>query len=195
MQRHCVATCFSLAVVGCASFQPGDPALSPQSASAPVIQENDAIALAEHVRMRVGHERHACPSPDFSKFLHAFSNRADLQRQFTTLPLEYGQLDPDAIGAGREEYRLRTIEQFEKIPSFDVRSGGTIMPNERRRTKEHERLVVERTPEDPEYPRERQAPDDMVARLFIDDTGFHIYYRFQRADGCWFLRAIHDKSI
>ncbi len=192
--KQLLAMFLSLAFAGCASFRPDGPHQA-QLASAPVMQDYDAVASAEQARTRVGDERPACPSLHFSKFLHAFSNRADVQRQFTKLPLEYGQVDPDAIGTDREAYRLRTIEDFEKIPSFDIRSGGTIMPNERRMMKKHERLVVERTPEDPEYPRERKAQDDMVARLFIDDTGFHIYYRFQWTNGCWFLRAIHDKSI
>jgi hypothetical protein len=193
MKRQCVAMCFSLAIANCASFQPsGSP--SAQSTSAPVTQDDDAIATTEQARARVGDERPTCPAPDFSKFLHVFSNRADMQRQFTKLPLEYGQVDPNAIGTDREVYSLQTIKEFEKIPSFDIRSGGTIIPNERRRMKEHERLVVERVSEDPEFPSERNARDDMVARLFIDDTGFHIYYRFQWIDGCWFLRAIHNKS-
>jgi hypothetical protein len=62
--------------------------------------------------------------------------------------------------------------------------------------KKHERLVIQPKKgelEDPKYPGERKARDDTAARLFIDDTGFHIYYRFQWTDGCWFLRAIHDK--
>lgn len=35
--------------------------------------------------------------------------------------------------------------------------------------------------------------DDMVARLFIDDTGFHIYYRFQPTEGCWFCG--HQRQV
>jgi hypothetical protein len=190
--KRLLAVCISLAFAGCASFQPGGPP-SAQLASAPVMQDHDAVASAEEARTRAADERPACPSPDFSKFLHAFSSRADVQRQFTRLPLEYGQVNLDAIGT-EGEYRLRTIEKFEKIPSFDIRSGGTIIPNERRRMKEHERLVLETMLEDPEFPSERKTRDDKVARLFIDDTGFHIYYRFQWTDGCWFLRAIHDKS-
>jgi hypothetical protein len=109
------------------------------------------------------------------------------------LPLEYGQLDAAAIGP-EGEYRRRTIQEFEKIPSFDIQSGGTIIPAERHRMKPHFVQTKKGEPEDPEYPGERKARDDMVAMLFIDDTGFHIYYRFQWIDDCWFLRAIHDKS-
>jgi hypothetical protein len=194
MKLHYVAMYFSLAVASCASFQPSGLGPSAQSASALIMQNDDAAELG---RTRIGDKRPVCPSPDFGKFLHAFSSRADVQRQFTKLPLEYGQVDTDAIGA-EGEYRRRTIQEFEKIPSFDIQSGGTIIPNEPHRMKKHERLVVQPKkgePEDPQYPGERKARDDMVAMLFIDDTGFHIYYRFQWTDGCWFLRAIHDKSI
>jgi len=158
--------------------------------------QDDEVARQNSPRTRVGDERPACPSPHFSKFLQAFSNSAGVQRQFTKLPLEYGQLDTGSIST-EAEYRRRTIQEFEKIPSFDIQSGGTIIPNERHRMKAHERLVVQTKkgePEAPEYPGERKARDDMVAMLFIEDTGFHIYYRFQWTDGCWFLRAIHDKS-
>jgi hypothetical protein len=190
MKRHCLALCFSLAVASCASFQLGG-----QSTAGPVMQEGDVVA-AESARTRVGDQRHACPSPDFRKFLHAFSGRADVQRKFTRLPLEYGQLDTAAIGT-EKEYSLRTIKEFEKIPSFDVQGGGIIIPDERHRTNNHERLAVQPKkgePEDPEYPGERKVREDMIAILLIDGTGFHIYYRFQWTEGCWFLRAIHDKS-
>ena len=30
--------------------------------------------------------------------------------------------------------------------------------------------------------------------LGINNGGFVIYYRFAKSNGCWFLRAIHDKS-
>jgi hypothetical protein len=49
-------------------------------------------------------------------------------------------------------------------------------------------------PDGPEYPNERRSPGDRIIMLSIADTGFHIYYRFAKSEGCWFLRAIHDKS-
>jgi hypothetical protein len=67
------------------------------------------------------------------------------------------------------------------MPSFDSDNGGIIIPNESQRKREKELLVVEAKGgrEDPEYPLEGKSRDDMVARLHIEDTGFHIYYRFQ----------------
>lgn len=136
----------------------------------------------------------ACPAQDFSKFLQVFSDSADVQRQFTRLPLEYGQVDVGSVGTP-QEYTLRMIGTFEKIPTFDRQNGGTIFPNKGKRTKE--RLFVRQVTgarEDPEFPEERRSPDDRVVRLFIPDTGFGIYFRFAKFEGCWFLRAIHDKS-
>jgi hypothetical protein len=137
----------------------------------------------------------ACPSQDFSQFMQVFSDSADVQRQFTALPLEYGQVDMKSLGTGREKYNLRMIETFEEIPSLDRRDGGTIFPSKSRRTKG--RLLmrdVTGEPERPEFPKERRSPEDRVAILYLEGSGFHIYYRFAKSQGCWFLRAIHDKS-
>jgi hypothetical protein len=137
----------------------------------------------------------ACPSQDFSKFMQAFSDSADMQRRFTSLPLEYGQVDMESLGTDHEKYNLRMIETFETIPTLDRRDGGTIFPRKSRRTKG--RLLmrdVTGEPERPEFPKERRSPEDRVAILYIDSTGFQIYYRFAKSEGCWFLRAIHDKS-
>ena len=136
----------------------------------------------------------ACPSQDFSKFMQAFSDSADVQRRFTSLPLEYGRLDTGALGTP-QEYTPRTIETFERIPTLDRQSGGTIFPSKSKRTRGH-LLMKEVTgkPEGPEYPNERRSPDDRIIMLSIADTGFHIYYRFTKSEGCWFLHAIHDKS-
>ena len=137
----------------------------------------------------------ACPSQDFGKFMQAFSESADLQRRFTSLPLEYGQLDTSALGTP-QEYIPRMIETFEKIPTLDRQSGGTIFPGKNRRTRDH-LLMKEVTgkPESPEYPNEHRSPGDRIIMVSIADTGFHIYYRFMKSEGCWFLHAIHDKSI
>src|SRR5262245_5597864 len=40
----------------------------------------------------------SCPSQDFRVFFRAFSERPDLQRKYTRLPLAYGVLDQDLIG-------------------------------------------------------------------------------------------------
>jgi len=126
--------------------------------------------------------------------MQAFSDSADVQRRFTSLPLEYGRLDTGALGTP-QEYTPRTIETFERIPTLDRQSGGTIFPSKSKRTRGH-LLMKEVTgkPEGPEYPNERRSTDDRIIMLSIADTGFHIYYRFTKSEGCWFLHAIHDKS-
>src|SRR5205823_1048031 len=50
-----------------------------------------------------------CPSQDFRKFLQVFTESADVQRQFTSLPLEHGRVDVAAIDTA-EEYSLQKIE-------------------------------------------------------------------------------------
>ena len=40
-----------------------------------------------------------CPSQDFREFLQVFTESADVQRQFTSLPLEHGLLDLSALGS------------------------------------------------------------------------------------------------
>jgi hypothetical protein len=131
----------------------------------------------------------ACPARDFGKFLEAFSDSADVQRRFTSLPLEFGLADP---GNPAQEYTRRMIGAFEKIPG---QSGGRIFPSKSQRTRGHV-LMNDMTGEAevPEYPEERRSPDDRVVKLSMAETGFHIYYRFAQSEGCWFLRAIHDKS-
>jgi hypothetical protein len=136
----------------------------------------------------------ACPSQEFTKFLQTFSDSANVQRRFTRLPLEYGEVDLAFLGTA-QEYSRRMIGTFEKIPTFDRQNGGTIFPSKSKRTREH--LLIKELNglrEDPEYPEESRSPDDAVVVLFIEDTGFHIYFRFARFEGCWFLHAIHDKS-
>jgi hypothetical protein len=125
--------------------------------------------------------------------MQVFSDSADVQRRFTSLPLEHGQVDVSALGTP-QEYTRRMIETFEKIPTLDHQNGGTIFPSKSKRTRGHLLMEVTGKPESPQYREERRSPDDRVVVLYIADTGFHIYYRFAKSEGCWFLHAIHDKS-
>jgi hypothetical protein len=120
----------------------------------------------------------ACPSQDFGKFLRAFSESADVQRQFTSLPLERGLRHVDALDTPKE-YTGWMIGTFEEIPTLDRQDGQRIFPSKNRRTRGH-LLIKEETgkPEVPQYPGERRSPDDRVVRLYIEDTGFYVYYRF-----------------
>src|SRR5262245_32719968 len=136
-----------------------------------------------------------CPSKHFGRFLELFSDNPNLQRRFTRLPLEYGEvIDPGYPEPSREYYQ-RMIESFETIPLFDRRDGGRIFPSRAKRNRddlviEWERGMLEK----PEFPDERISPDDDVVLLFVGGTGFGIYFRFAQTGNCWFLEAIHDKS-
>ncbi|HEY7300333.1 MAG TPA: hypothetical protein VH684_20765 [Xanthobacteraceae bacterium] len=125
----------------------------------------------------------ACPSQDFSKFLQTFSDSADVQRQFTSLPLEYVRLE-----AGYGDLPPKMFATFEEIPGFDRQNGGTILRPKTTRAKEH----IFFNDVTGEHPNERKSPNDRVAMLGINNTGYVIYYRFAKSEGCWFLRGIHD---
>ena len=191
-RQICSVICFAGASAGCALIQNVDSAAGSRPTSAATAQDKHAAA---DTTQSVAEKPDACPSSEFGKFLRAFSDSAKVQRQFTKFPLEHGQLDLAASDTD-QSYKLRTITSFEAIPSFDSHHGGIIIPSETQRAKAKVRLVIQSkgAPEDPEYPEERKLPEDMAAKLYIEDTGFHVYYRFQWLDGCWYLRAIHDKS-
>ena len=133
----------------------------------------------------------SCPSQEFSKFLQAFTDSADVQRQFTSLPIEYVLLD----GGGGGEYTLRMLGTFEEILALHRPSGGPIFPSKTERTRG--RLVTKDVTGQHAgegHPEERKSPGDRVVMLGIKNSGFVIYYRFAKSNGCWFLHAIHDKS-
>jgi hypothetical protein len=71
----------------------------------------------------------ACPSEDFSVFIHGFAESAAVQRAFTKFPLEYGQVDQDLVGTGKPDFNERTIRSFQEIPLFDKADGKRIFPS------------------------------------------------------------------
>ena len=136
-----------------------------------------------------------CPAQNFGRFLELFSDSPNLQRRFTRLPLEYGEVIDPGYPEPSREFALRMIESYDKIPLFDRRDGGRIFPSRTKRNRDDLVIVQERgMREEPEFPDERIVPDDEVVLLFVGNTGFGIYFRFARSGNCWFLEAIHDKS-
>ena len=63
----------------------------------------------------------ACPSQDFTAFFRVFSVRADLQRKYTRLPLEYGVVDMDSANVS---FKTRAIRKFEDIPQYRPENGA-----------------------------------------------------------------------
>ena len=143
-----------------------------------------------------------CPSQDFGRFMDSFADSPNVQRRFTRLPLEYGQVIEQVVAPVESgdpeqarEFALQTIEAFDKIPLFDRREGGRIFPSRSKRNREDLVILQERgMRENPEFPDERDSPDDDVVLMFTGSAGHGVYFRFSRSVNCWFLEAIHDKS-
>jgi hypothetical protein len=124
-----------------------------------------------------------------------FSDSPNLQRRFTRFPLEFGEVIDPGYAQPSREFSIRMIESFDKIPLFDRGDGGRIFPSRTKRNRGDLVIVRERgMREKPEFPDERDDPDDEVVLLFFGNTGFGVYFRFLRDGNCWFLQAIHDKS-
>jgi hypothetical protein len=126
----------------------------------------------------------ACPSQDFSAFFKAFSESAEVQRKFTRLPLEYGQVDQDLVGTGKPDFSTRTITSFEKIPLFDKSDGGRIFPSSKKRLNNHLAIKIE-----------SGESANIRVMLYLPDTGFHIYFKFINTDFCWRLFEVDDESV
>ena len=136
-----------------------------------------------------------CPAQDFGRFLDVFSDSPNLQRRFTRFPLEFGEVIDPGYAEPSREFSIRMIESYDKIPLFDRGDGGRIFPSRTKRNRGDLVIVRERgMREKPEFPDERDDPDDEVVLLFFGNTGFGVYFRFLRDGNCWFLQAIHDKS-
>lgn len=148
----------------------------------------------------VAKEAGTCPSKDFNVFFDVFSKRADLQRKYTRVPLEYGKLNVDLIGTPKEAqaFKREIVKSFEKIPAYNAKDGG-VFPSELE-MKEDELKVEVITSANSKTGKVAHpelivtGPNNATAVLFVPDTGFRIYYRFKMTLGCWFLFGISDRS-
>jgi hypothetical protein len=138
-------------------------------------------------------ESSACPSTDFTAFFNMFSERADLQRRYTRLPLEFGVLDTDLL------FKKRKIRKFVEIPQYRPRNGAIISTLAERQAEE---LEIRLTTSKSARPPKGYDPEDTVtnsnnatATVFDPETGFRVHYRFRMIGGCWFLIGISDRSI
>jgi hypothetical protein len=131
--------------------------------------------------------RGPCPSQDFPAFLDAFGESATVQRNFTRLPLEYGQLNAGLIGTPREDaaFVTRTINAFDAIPVYDRKDGGRVLRSKAKRRERGLKINVEPYGED---------KNTKIATVFIPRTGFQLQFHFVNTETCWELVRIDDRS-
>ena len=129
-----------------------------------------------------------CPGQTFSTFIDAFSESSAIQRQYTQIPLAYGQLDQTLLGTSREDeaFSTKNISSFEAIPSFNKKDNGRIFPSKSNRLKYRLELNVMSGNE--------HSRNEMIAAFVIPDTGFYVEYRFVKHRSCWKLVEINDRS-
>jgi len=129
----------------------------------------------------------ACPARDFHSFVEAFAESAAVQRQYTRLPFVYGHLDVDLIGTDDDKaFSRKLIRSFDAIQYRDPEDDNRIFPSNTKRKKKGFRIQIGRLAE---YPGNKT-----IVLLFLPDTGFGLYFRFVRAEGCWSLIGIDDRS-
>ena len=130
----------------------------------------------------------ACPARDFRSFITAFAESEPIQRQYTRLPFVYGLLDLNLLGTDKEDnlFSRRLIRSFDAIPSRDPGDGYRIFPS---KTKTEKAGLVITIGTAAEY-----LGSKTIVRLGLPDSSFRVFYRFIRADGCWSLIGIDDRS-
>ena len=114
----------------------------------------------------------ACPSTDFSAFLSAFSERADVQKAFVQQPL-----------------RMATTVAGDPEPEMEKRSLSgdqlkfSVIPDQAKREAQGLTLTVK-----------EQRGDKAIAILQKPDTDYVFEYRFVRGQ-CWRLEEVADYSL
>lgn len=133
-------------------------------------------------------DRIPCPSRDFPAFLDAFGESVEVQRGYTRIPLEYGEVDAGSHGKPRQEktFTTRTINAFDAIPVSDAKDGGRILRSKVKRREKGLRIKVE--------PDSEASPDTKTVTILLPGTGFHLEYHFVSTDSCWELVRIDDRS-
>ncbi|WP_242487230.1 hypothetical protein [Pseudomonas sp. TH15] len=116
--------------------------------------------------------RVACPSPEFSVFLAAFSERADVQKAFVLQPL---QMVTTVAGDPEPEMQKRSLSgdelKFPIIPDLAKREGQGLT------------LTVK-----------EERGNKATAILQKPDTDYVFEYRFERGQ-CWQLKEVMDYSL
>jgi hypothetical protein len=132
--------------------------------------------------------RNPCPSRDFPAFLDAFGESIDVQREYTHIPLMYGQLNAKLIGTARENaaFTTQTINSFDTIPIADTKDGGRILRGKIKRRERGLKIKVE--------PEGESNEGIKIVTILLPGTGFHLEYHFASTDTCWELVRIDDRS-
>jgi hypothetical protein len=133
-----------------------------------------------------GAARGSCPSQSFPAFLDAFGESVEIQRGYTHIPLEYGQLNAGLIGTPREKDALktRTINSFDAIPISDGKDDGRILRSKAKRRERGLKLTVEPDGDD----------SKKTATVVLPGTKFRLEFHFVSTDACWELVRIDDRT-
>jgi hypothetical protein len=141
-----------------------------------------------------------CPSEDFTEFLRAFAESADVQRRFTHLPLIYGKLDLDE---DPPEFTKRKIKSFDEIPTRDP-AEGIIFPNKNARLEGNYSFVT-KNGANAEFHVQKQEQSNVgvgvngvSVNVFIEETNVTIKISLSQAQpllgACWDRRHV-DLSV
>jgi hypothetical protein len=127
-------------------------------------------------------EKVTCPSQKFTDFLAAFSERADLQRRYTLLPLQYGQASEPG-----GPIKWRKIKIIEEIPYF-IAETQLLFRNSVQRSEKGLDVNIEPRPD----PRLNEVVIFQKSQDGYDGyDGYSVRYYFSfQMDRCWYLYAI-----
>ena len=112
-----------------------------------------------------------CPSQDFEKFLISYIGNSDVQKQFTSRPLQSDSIDADAEPEPQLVTAMLSDLQFPVIPG--------------QREQKDQGLVMSTA---------NAGNNVMVVKLVKPDTDYQVSYYF-RHDVCWMLYRKSDESI
>ncbi|WP_232253749.1 lysozyme inhibitor LprI family protein [Pseudomonas glycinae] len=137
-----------------------------------VVPSGDQGNRQKPLKTDVGKASAACPSPNFSTFLSAFSERAEVQKSFVQQPLK---MVTTVAGDPEPEMQKSTLSGDQlKFP---------IIPDATKREAQGLTLTI----------KEEQG-DHAVAILQKPDTDYVFEYRFVRGQ-CWQLEEVMDYSL
>lgn len=115
----------------------------------------------------------SCPSENFTQFLNVFSESAEIQRIFTTIPLKYQKLDLNSAPEPTPVIRLLLHQQI-RFP---------LIPTQ-----------IERLDKSLKFRIDKLSKLRAKVTLLSSDSDYQIVYIFSK-NICWKLEAIEDWSF